>query len=884
MFRRLFVVAGFSLAALALPSPAAAQIQPCSINEPPEAAKNLPPADSAPLVRCIEPRFHPVNQSAIDPVTYTHHVKTQSSLRSQNKWVPYNEAVVQGDFWNLWRTNFLDNIWVEVIDEPYENGVVGKHIIFHMEERPRIKVVNYQGSKKVDVTKIEETLKERSIVVRLDTFVDQATIRRVKGVIAELYSEKGYNYSRVDTELTPLPEGPKLMELTFNITEGPKAQIREVVFDGNKAFADGKLRGQMKENKPKSWLSFITSAGTFQEAKFADDAQAVTEFYGNKGYARAQVGHPQLETIEDSNDGSTRWIRLRIPVDEGIKYTIGKFEIGAGTSLKPEFLRPLFKVREGDTYSRKQLNKGFEKAKDLYGAAGYWQMVPDPLMCPRGYKCDDNGNVEQVDSDPPPILDVTIRLNEGKQFYVNRITFLGNTTTHDNVIRREMRVWEGGVFNTAALKDSIRRLNQLGYFKPLEGKPEEMKIEDTPGVDNKVDVTLKFEEQNRNQLSFGAGVSQFDGFFGQLSFQTANFLGRGETVGVSVQRGSQARQYQVSFSEPYLFDRAISVGADVFTRQYIFPLQYTQKTTGTNVIFGVPLADYTRLYTGYSYQEVTIFDIEPGYLAAALLNPFLREALLLDQGGQRTVSKVSPSVVFNTVNQPIFPTQGKRLSANFDLAGLGGNTNFYQLRSEGIWYHQFTPRQSFGLRAEAQYVRPYASTTSLPIFEKYFLGGEYSVRGFDIRTIGPRDPITGVVTGGNKTLLFNAEYYFNVGGPVRLVGFYDAGQVRDVGTSLGWWEDITRLVPPPAPPLSDPFTSVTVREPGAPIPRPTLEVVGRRPAFKTSTGLEVRFFMPVLNVPFRLIAAYNPQRSGVLTNNLTLQSKYSFRFAVGTTF
>jgi outer membrane protein assembly factor BamA len=241
-------------------------------------------------------------------------------------------------------------------------------------------------------------------------------------------------------------------------------------------------------------------------------------------------------------------------------------------------------------------------------------------------------------------------------------------------------------------------------------------------------------------------------------------------------------------------------------------------------------------------------------------------------------------VVFNTVNQPIFPTQGKRLSANFDLAGLGGNTNFYQLRSEGIWYIQFTPRQSVGLRAEAQYVRPYASTTSLPIFEKYFLGGEYSVRGFDIRTIGPRDPITGVVTGGNKTLLFNAEYYFNVGGPVRLVGFYDAGQVRDVGTSLGWWEDITRLVPPPAPPLSDPFTSVTVREPGAPIPRPTLEVVGRRPAFKTSTGLEVRFFMPVLNVPFRLIAAYNPQRSGVLTNNLTLQSKYSFRFAVGTTF
>jgi outer membrane protein insertion porin family len=881
MFRRLFVFAGLALAALSLPESATAQVQPCSAGE---TSPNLPPTGSAVLYRCAQVIFHPVNQSAIDPNTYDYHIKNRWSLRSQNKWVPYDEQAIQADFWNLWRTNFLDNLWIEVFDEPYENGVAAKKVVFHMEERPRIKVVNYQGSKKVEVTKIEEALKERAIEVRLDSFVDTATIRRVKGVISELYSEKGYTYARIDTALKPLPDGAKLVELTFNIDEGPKAQIREVVFDGNKAFSDGKLRGQLKENKPKTWLSWITSAGTYQESKFADDAQAVEEYYGNKGFARARIGQPQLETIEDEKDGRTRWIRVRVPVDEGVKYTIGKFDIASGTSLKPEFLRPLFKMKEGDTYSRKKMAKGFEKAKDLYGAAGYWQMVPDPQLCPRGFKCDENGNVDQVDPNPPPVMDVTIRLNEGKQFYVNRITFLGNTTTLDNVIRREMRVVEGGVFNTAALKDSIRRLNQLGYFKPLEGKPDEMKIEDTPGVDNKVDVTLKFEEQNRNQLSFGAGVSQFDGFFGQLSFQTSNFLGRGETVGVSLQRGSQAKQYQISFSEPYLFDRPISVGADVFTRSYIFPLQYTQKTTGTNVIFGVPVADYTRLFTGYSFQEVSIFDIEPNYLAAALLNPFLREALLLDQGGHRTVSKVSPSLIFNTVNQPIFPTAGKKLTASFDLAGLGGNTNFYQVRSEGIWYIPFTPRQSVGLRAEVQYVRPFGSTTTLPIFEKYFLGGEYSVRGFDIRSIGPRDPFTGVVTGGNKTLLFNAEYYFNIGGPVRLLAFYDAGQVRDVGVSLGWWEDVVRLVPPPAPLLSDPFANTTLREPGAPIPRPTLEVVGRRPAFKTSMGGEVRFFMPVLNVPFRLIAAFNPQRSGVLNNNLQPQSKYSFRFAVGTTF
>ena len=878
MFRRRLVPAALTLIVLAIATPAMAQVEPCPV------PAQLPPAGSPVLYRCAQVVFHPVNQSAIDANTYDYHLKARWSIASQGKWVPYDEDAVQADFWNLWRTNFLDNLWIEVLDEPYSNGVPGKHVVFHMEERARIKAVNYEGSKKVEISKIEEKLKEKNIEVRLDSFVDQALIRRVKTVISELYSEKGYNFARVDTDLKPLPEGPKLIDLTFNITEGPKAEISEVVFDGNKAISDGKLRGQMKDNKPKSWLSWITSAGTYQEMKFQDDAQKVTEFYGNEGYARAQVGQPQLETIADSKDGKKRYIRLRVPVDEGERYKIGKFEIAQGTAIKPEFLRPLFKLKEGDYYSRKKIAKGFEKAKDLYGAVGYWQMVPDPILCPRGYKCDENGNVEPVDPNPPPIMDVTIKLNEGKQFFVNRITFLGNTTTRDNVIRREMRIWEGGVFNTAALKDSIRRLNQLGYFKPLEGKEGEMKIEDTPGTDNKVDVTLKFEEQNRNQLSFGAGVSQFDGFFGQLSFQTSNFLGRGETVGISLQRGSQARQYQVSFSEPYLFDRPITVGADVFTRTYIFPLQYTQRTTGTNLLFGYPLAGYTRLFTGYSYQEVTIFDIEPGYLAAARTNPFLNDALLIDEGGRRTVSKVSPSVVFNTVNQPIFPSQGKRLTASFDLAGIGGNTSFYQTRGEAIWYHQLTPRMSFGLRGEIQYVRPYGQTETLPIFEKYFLGGEYSVRGFDIRTIGPRDPITGVVTGGNKTLLFNAEYYFNIGGPVRVLAFYDAGQVRDQGQSFGWWEDVVRLVPAPQPPLRDPLTPANLFPPGVVPPLPTTEVIGRRNAFKTSMGGEVRFFMPVLNVPFRLIAAYNPQRGGVFNNNGQLQSKYSFRFAVGTTF
>ena len=225
---------------------------------------------------------------------------------------------------------------------------------------------------------------------------------------------------------------------------------------------------------------------------------------------------------------------------------------------------------------------------------------------------------------------------------------------------------------------------------------------------------------------------------------------------------------------------------------------------------------------------------------------------------------------------------------------LGGNTDYWSTSFDGIWYIPFTSRTSLGLHAQGQYIRPYGRTTTLPIFEKYFLGGEYSVRGYDIRSIGPRDFNSGIVTGGNKTLLFNAEYSINVGGPVRLIGFYDAGQVQDIGDRLRWWEPIVRtdVSPTVAPYLTDatnllaslgiPFQNVF---PVVATPLDvTRTVIGRTSAFKTSTGLEVRFFMPVLNIPFRLIAAYNPQRFGILDNNLQLQKAFNFRFAVGSTF
>ncbi len=839
----------------------------------------LPPAGSGPLVRFIELRFEPVNESIIEPQTYLYYIQTQPSRSLDGVWVPYNEdteRTLRDDFKRLWATNFLDNLWIEKEDAPYDNGVMGERIIFHMEERPRVKIVDYPD--KIDRTKIDEKLKEANVSLRLDSFLDHSAIRRVEGILRTLMAEKGYQFAEVKSHVEELPGGPKLVKVVFEANQGPKVRVRSIDFIGNHAISDRKLRHKMKDTKTQWFLSWITGRGTFQEAKFEEDAEKVEAYYREKGYIQARIGHPEIKTLEDSKDKGTRWVELRIPVTEGQRYRVGEIALDGNTVIKSEFLRPLLKLKKGDWYSEKRSKDFFKKAQEVYGGGGYMEFTGYP-------------DFDFVDAAEGPVagpaestVNLTMRLQEGQQYFVNRLTFTGNTTTRDNVIRREMRVVEGAVFSTESLKYSIRRLNQLGYFQDLEKTPNAVDVQKTAGSKDHVDVTLKLQEQNRNQLTFGAGVSQFEGFFGQLSFQTANFMGRGESLTLSLQAGSRAENYQLAFTEPFLMDRNITGGIDIYKRSIQYIGQFTQKAVGGNMMFGFPVSDFARTFITYSYEGVTVTDLNPAYQDPRLIanNPFLQDSLLIGQGGKRRVSKVTPSYVFNTIDNPIFPTTGRRLTLSSDLAGLGGNTNFLKPRVEGIAIFKHTARTSIAFRGQAEYIRPYGSTINLPIFERLFLGGEYSIRGYDIRTVGPRDPVNQVVLGGNKSLLFNAEYLITIAQPVRLVLFYDAGQVRDIGQSFGWHEDITKLVYPPPPILTDPFAIVTLTEPGA--PGPTTQMLGRTSAFKTSTGGEVRFFMPVLNVPFRLIFAYNPQRIGVLDNNLQPAKRFTFRFAVGSTF
>lgn len=867
------------------PPPPAGSARICGQDVPPPAA--LPPVGSGPVLYLYAPCFEEQGgASVIDPETYLYYILLKRTQPSQGIWTPWDadaEKTVHEDFTRLWNTNFLENLWIEKQEYIFSNGVVGELITYHMEERQRVKIVDYVGTKEIETAKVNERLKDMMSEIRLDTFIDPGLVRKVAGVVRDMLKEKGFQNAEVTPEIQPMAGGPKIIHLTFHMSEGPKVKIRKIIFTGNKVMSSSTLKRKMKDNKELWFLSFITSRGTFQETKFDDDADKISAFYKENGYIRANVGAPEQKFLADSKDKKTRFIELRVPITEGARYKVGDVEFAGNTVVKTEFLKPLFKLKEGEWYNEKDLRKGLEKAREVYGGVGYWEFTGFPDFKFRDDPTPGQEVPAALAAPLPAIVDVTMRLQEGMQYFVNRITFVGNATTHDTVIRREMSLVEDGVFNTEALKYSVKRINQLGYFKPLEeGKGTD--VNKVPNEIAKVDVRLKLEEQNRNQISFGAGVSQFEGFFGQLSFQTSNFLGRGESLTLSMQAGSLAQNYTLGFTEPFLFDRNMTGGLQISKQDIHYLNQFTQSTKGATVTFGVPVGrGFTRFFTNYSYQHVEVSDINAIYTDPTVLrrNPFLQDSLLIGQGGARIISKITPSLVHNTVDNPIFPTSGKRFTLSLDLAGFGGNVSYYEPTVEGVYFWRQNARMSLGLHGTMQYIHQFEGSQSLPIFSKLFLGGEYSVRGFDIRSIGPSDPVTGLVLGGDKSLLFNIEQAIVIAGPVRAILFYDAGQVRGPGQSFGWHEDIQQQVLPNGPILVDPSATIQLVNPNL---NPQFFTVGQRSAFKTSTGVEIRFFMPVLNVPFRLIFYYDPQRGGVLDNSLQPQQGLGFRFAVGSTF
>ncbi|MDA1092761.1 MAG: outer membrane protein assembly factor BamA [Acidobacteria bacterium] len=845
MRSRVFRASSFRGAAavwLALTTAGFAAAEPAE-QQPAAPVALLPPADSPPIFRNLELRFPTQGEvPTVELDTYLYYMESDALVDSgDGEWTPYDETVqevLRADFERLWDTDFLNDLVIEIVDDPFPNGVVAKRAVFLIEERDRVRIVTFEGSDAYDRTEIDKAMDEVGIGLRLDTRVDPGIIRNTEGLIRQMWGEKGYQFADVTHELTALPGGPKAVRLAFTIDEGPKVEVNQISFVGNDSISDGELKKQMKNTRERWMLSLVTSRGAYRPLGFEQDADALVAHYRSKGYIDAQIGLPELEYGEVSANGKKRPVRLRVPVTEGERYRVGEVTFDGQGVVRLEALQDIFSdLQPRGYYEEGKVRDAMLVAREAYGIGGYYEMTGFPDTVRR----EDSHPEARIEGDP--VVDVTLRLQEGEQYFVNSIKFRGNNTTHDAVIRRELGLVERGVFDTSALKFSVRRLNQLGYFEPLD-EENAIQIEKRPGVDNEVDLTIDLTEANLNQLTFGAGASQFDGFFLQLAFQTTNFLGRGESLSVSVQNGERMKNYQLSFTEPYLFDKPITGGLNAFRRDIRFINQFTQKSLGGGGSIGFRVGDWSQMFLGYSYEATDVGEINPAFLNPDILrfNPFLADALLLGQGA-RTTSKVTPSFRRTTVDHPIFPTTGTSYSLSLELAGAGGNTKFYKPTAEGIWYLKHAPRLSLGLRARAEYIEAMGGTEVLPIFNLLTLGGEFSLRGFDIRSVGPADPdLFGLVIGGNKSLLFNAEYLISIANPVRLIFFYDAGQVADFGQDL------------------------TLNQ------------------FRSSTGVELRFFMPVLNVPMRLIYAWNPNVEGVLNDRFQPQESTVFKFAVGTTF
>jgi len=819
----------------------------CGQPVPPPA--QLPPAGSGPLVYVLGLCFPAQgNQSAVEPETYLYYLRLRPSRPSQREWVAFDDSTretIKEDFRRLWATGFLDDLKIEATDYTFANGVVGKIVTYHLEERARVRLVKYEGAGDLEQTKIDESLREHGAEIKLDAFLDQGVIRRARTVLRELLAEKGFAAAEVSSAIQPIAGSPKLVSLVFNVTRGPKLVIRDVAFIGNRAVPDGDLGKVLKNNRPQGLLSLVTSRGAYNEITFADDAQRVEDYYRNEGYVAVRVGQPEVRTLDDSVDGRTRYVQLRIPVYEGRRYRVGTIGFEGQTIVRSEALQAIFKLKPGAWYRQERIRDGLNKAREIYGSIGHMEFTGYPDLKRR-----DAPAAGEAGTTPPPgpaaseagpaIVDVVMRLSEGPRYVINRIAFKGNTITRDDVIRRELNLYEGGVFNTEALKHSVRRLNQLGYFKTLEGSEKDLKVDKANGAADAVDLTFTLEEQNRNQLQFGGGVSQYDGAFFNLSYTTTNLMGRGESLSLTGQRGTRSTVYQVAFTEPYAFNRPITAGVDVYSRKVDLvtspnTIGYSEVRAGGNVTLGRQLFRYARAFATYGY-EVVDTAVSPelrdslGDTATARLS-----SLFLDNG-RHIESRITPAFVYNTVDNPYTPRSGRRLSINMPVAGgiLGGTTSYIRPEAEAILYVPHTRRTALGVRLNGGLLRPYGGTRELPYYLRYVMGGEYQIRGVELRSVGPLDEEQRVV-GGDKFVLFNAEYYLDVFGPVRALLFHDAGQAFAENQPI----DLRQL--------------------------------------RTSTGVELRVIVPMLNVPFRLIYAWNIYRDA-------FQPARALKFAVGTTF
>jgi outer membrane protein insertion porin family len=641
---------------------------------------------------------------------------------------------LQDDLKSIYKMGYFADVRVET-----SNTSRGKLVTLQVAENETIRNIGVKGNKKFDDEEIKDVISARpGAIMNINRL--QGDLRQVEN----LYKEEGYHHAKVAYETKPVLENR--VDVDFVIEEGKKVFVKTISFEGNKAYDAEKLRDLMK-TKEKGFFSWFTSSGDLDHEALDQDASKIAAYYHNHGYIQAKVAEPMLRYEGEE-------IFITVKIDEGPQFMVGKVDVdGDLVQPKGELLEKI-RIAQEEVYNRELIREDVLTLQDMYSDAGYAYADISP----------------RIDQDSEKLTaDVTYLINKGPPVYFEKIIITGNTKTRDKVIRRELKVYEQELFSGKRLKRGIRNLYRLDFF-------EDIKVNTTKGTgDDKMILKVDVTEKPTGAFSFGAGYSSMDQLFGVVSIAQRNLFGRAQVLNLRAQLGGRSSRYTLSFTEPWLFDTPLSVGFDVYNaiRDYD---TYDKDSTGGSIRVSYPFFEYTRAYFSYNYDKSEIEDLTDD--ASSSIREW--EGTNIGHTVTAVLRRDSRDRIFN-------PTEGSDNSITVKHAGtpFGGDIGFTKYVADSGWYFPLFWGTVGLLHGRTGYIHD-DSVGKVPTWERFYLGGMDSVRGYDWRDISPRDPVTGDEIGGNKMVLFNVELIVPIVRKAGLMGvlFYDTGNAYDNGEDI----------------------------------------------------------------------------------------------------
>ncbi len=725
---------------------------------------------------------------------------------------PYNEKQVQLDLQAILNLGFFDKTATRVLTEEGARG--GVNVVFEVKELPIIRDLQFEGLKSVAESDVLKAFRERRVGISKESVYDPVKARNGARVLKELLASKGHPNATVEQKRDEV--SATSTALTFVINEGDRVRVVEIQFEGNTIFSDGQLRGSMKYVKEAGLITRFKGQDILDREKLDFDLRNVDNYMRAKGYLQARHGEPRVEGVGRRRTGFPilplpllssvdEGLRVTVPITEGKVYRIGEMKIEGNSIYSEDAIRSVIGLAKGDVANGEKIGKAlFENLKKIYGGQGFIEYTAEPTPTFKD-------NPQKPDEG---IVDFVITIEEGKQFSLRRLEFVGNTFTRDNVLRREVLLNEGDIYNQNMWEYSIIKLNQLGYFDPIEkDKDANFKTNEEEAT---VDVDLKVVERGRQQISFNGGLSGIGGSFFGLEYSTNNLLGRGEILSLNLAAGNRQKSFQFSFTEPYIKNRPISAGFSLFgyTQKFFgegtFLSQnleaqsgltgnqldflnvseenlFTRTSYGATIFASAPLSEFYRKRpftqlsrVGLSYQ-LSMSSVKDPEVNQDPNNPTRFIPVIYEQANIVT-SRATASFSYDTRNASVDPTTGREITFQMALAGLGGDVRTYQ---PTVSYTQFIPirrkrserPEVFGFRIIAGTVGSFATSSKVrnsqslafvdgvPIFERFFLGDEFSIRGYNVRSITPLAPLDTFVTSQNVVIASNP-----LGTPVPVPG------------------------------------------------------------------------------------------------------------------